>query len=99
MVTIAKFTDILHASHLGHKTSLIIFTDNQAAITSSSEPGTQSGQGILRVLAITLDLLRWRGIEVRVHWIPAHIGVPGNEMANRAAKQATGWPLVNTYPS
>jgi len=79
------------SQHLGHKTSLIIFTDNQAAITSSSEPGTQSGQGILRVLAITLDRLRWRGIEVRVHWIPAHIGVPGNEMADRSAKQATGW--------
>ena len=79
------------SQHLGHKTSLIIFTDNQAAITSSSEPGTQSGQGILQALAITLDLLRWRGIEVRVHWIPALIGVPGNEMADRAAKQATGW--------
>jgi len=79
------------AQHLGHRTSLVIFTDNQAAITSSSEPGTQSGQGILRILAIKMDLLRWSGIDVRVHWIPAHIGVPGNEMADRAAKQATGW--------
>ncbi len=77
--------------YLRHKTSLIIFTDNQSAITTSAEPSKQSGQGILRVIAIKLDLLRWRGIEVKVHWIPAHIGVPGNEMADKAAKQATGW--------
>jgi len=79
------------AQHLRHRISLIIFTDNQAAITSSSESDTQSGQGILRILAIKMNLLRWSGIDVRVHWIPAHIGVPGNEMADRAAKQATGW--------
>ncbi|KAL2043253.1 hypothetical protein N7G274_004313 [Stereocaulon virgatum] len=48
--------------HLGQKTSLIIFTDNQAAIISSSEPDTQSGQGILRILAIKMDILRWRGM-------------------------------------
>jgi len=37
------------------------------------------------------NILRKKGIEIELHWVPAHIGIRGNEMADVAAKQATGW--------
>ena len=40
-----------------------------------------------------VDGLRRKNIEVELHWVPAHVGIEGNEKADIAAKQATGWRL------
>jgi ribonuclease HI len=34
---------------------------------------------------------RANGLHVDFHWIPAHIRIEGNELADRLAKEATGW--------
>jgi hypothetical protein len=53
------------------------------------KPGNTSGQYILRkVLLLLRKLTTTLGIEVDFRWIPAHMGVPGNEAADQAAKQA-----------
>ena len=71
-----------------------VYVDNQAAIRASANPGQQSGQYLLRDVVQGIDKLRDAGIRVQIHWIPAHVGVPGNEKADKAAKAAAQGPRV-----
>ena len=74
-----------------------IFTDNQAAIRASYRPGGQSGQWILRKIVTWINQLTAKGTRVVIHWIPAHIGVPGNEAADVLAKEAAKNDPARTY--
>ncbi len=61
--------------------------------TINRVPDAQSGQYLLACIVRLIDYLRKidGGLQITLHWIPAHKGVPGNEAADVAAKEATGW--------
>jgi ribonuclease HI len=69
---------------------VIVFTDNQAAILSTQRPRLQFGQYILQRTTYLIDRLRNVNTTVKVRWIPAHMGVAGNEKADSLAKKAAG---------
>jgi hypothetical protein len=68
-----------------------IFADNQAAIRSLIRPEDRSGAYILKKITTKVDSLQKSGQKVMVRWRPSHEGIEGNEAADMAAKEATGW--------
>lgn len=75
------------------KPKTIVCIDNQAAIQAVHNPGASSGQYLVKWIVWLINNLRNKGVEIELHWVPAHIGIKGNEQADVAAKQATGWRL------
>ena len=69
-----------------------IYVDNQAAIQAAADPRRQSGQYLLKEVVQGINTLQEAGIQVEIHWIPAHMRVPGNKEVDRAVKEAA-WGL------
>jgi ribonuclease HI len=65
-----------------------ILSDSQAVIQALARPGRPSGQYILRDIYTRARTLWEAGIELRVQWVPAHVGIAGNKEADRVAKLA-----------
>jgi ribonuclease HI len=80
-----------YAEQGGRRRNIAIYTDNQAAIWSIAKAEGRSGAYILEEIASQVQRLQDMGRPVTVRWIPAHVGIPGNEAADTAAKEATGW--------
>lgn len=65
---------------------VVICSDSAAAIQSIKSGETARGDLLLEVYLILLNL-QHLGIDVHFCWIPAHLGIEENEMADRLAKR------------
>ncbi|CUS06679.1 unnamed protein product, partial [Tuber aestivum] len=73
---------------------ILVFTDNQAAISNSHRLSPHPGQQISQqIQQLTKDLLS-SDLDIQLHlsWVPSHTGIQGNDEADRLAKQAAEYP-------
>ena len=72
-------------------TTFIIYSDSKSAIEAISN--YKSNNHIVRKIKNTLNKLYTVGIQIEICWVPAHVGLEGNEKADIAAKEA-----INSRP-
>jgi ribonuclease HI len=75
---------------------ILIFSDNQAAFKALSRPKVTSG-----LAAECIDVLSALASlnEVTLFWVPGHCGIPGNEKADKLARQASAMSLLGPEPA
>ena len=82
---------LLHVkeSYQGDILNLVIFTDSLSSLMNLEESNNAyNDPDVYRILS-TISELQEKGKEVTLVWVPAHIGIPGNEQADALTKAAT----------
>ncbi|KAG0152427.1 hypothetical protein CROQUDRAFT_17701, partial [Cronartium quercuum f. sp. fusiforme G11] len=76
------------AAATSNKTNLAIFSDSQKAIRATHFPiQPKSGQSLVKFVKNQIRKLP-EGTTLELFWTPGHEGIPLNEVADKAAKQA-----------
>ena len=71
--------------------SVIIYTDNRAAIIASTLTKPSLGHYIIDTFHNTISTIKKKNpcMSIQLKWVPTHRGIEGNEAADQAAKKAT----------
>ncbi|KAL3250234.1 hypothetical protein ABHI18_011320 [Aspergillus niger] len=67
-----------------------ILSDSMSALQVIANSWNKSGQRIIQAIHQLAGELKARGIPLRLQWIAGHCGDPGNDTADRLAKEAVG---------
>jgi ribonuclease HI len=84
--------------HRLHRRNIHMFADNQAAISRAASLHRGPGQEVAHHIHETAHDLHAYAVTITVHWVPGHTDIPGNEAADRLAKQATAMPPTRQQP-
>jgi kelch-like protein 2/3 len=73
---------------------IVIFSDSKSALQALRNPTSRNRVTISEKCRLTIHRMIERGASVCLCWIPSHVGILGNEMADSAAKEAAAMPDV-----
>ncbi|XP_035212104.1 uncharacterized protein LOC118186157 [Stegodyphus dumicola] len=82
----AIYCALLFTSNLCHK-KFIIYTHSYSALKLLESASSTHSHVVVYILKLTLKLKK-RGYEILYCWVPGHVGIRGNELADIAAKSA-----------
>ena len=77
--------------------TVVIITDSRAALQVLRQPHHTDNVGLATAVLASLQGLAERRRQVRLHWVPSHVGIRGNEAADEAAKGAAAGPAVTRH--
>ena len=78
--------------------SVTVLSDSKSALAAIESDAKSSREDIVIEILTLAHQLIVRGCDVQLQWVPAHIGLAGNEMADRFAKQAAANLHSETIP-
>jgi ribonuclease HI len=91
LIAISYALDIISSrQERSNDAAFTIVSDSKSALQALAHPSNRSGQWIVRTILKKAEGLQNRGTKVDIHWIPGRSGTPGNDAANKMAKQAAG---------
>jgi hypothetical protein len=68
----------------------VVFSDSYQALQAiQAGNDARTGRALLEKIAVSIEALSRKGIDVRFKWSPGYEGVVGNEEANDAAREAS----------
>ena len=77
------------------KADIVIFTDSLTTL-QKLENGTDASKEIAEIRRNIDHIMKRHKTEVYLQWIPSHIGIKGNEIADQLAKQGASLPQPET---
>ena len=72
-----------------------ILSDSLSALTSLQTRNSRSRPDLLTEVLVLYNQCLELGLKVTLEWCPAHVGIPGNEEADRAAKEGLMYGSVS----
>jgi ribonuclease HI len=68
-----------------------IFSDSQASLMRLKNNRGQLNQAIYEKIYLKAQQIREKAINIHIQWVPGHMGIYGNEKADKAAKYGAEW--------
>src|SRR5438552_806337 len=66
-----------------------IFSDSQAAIKRLKDSSLKAGQYYIQSIRKWAERFQKNYIQIQLEWVPGHMNIKGNELADKAAKKGT----------